>query len=264
MTQKRPTPNAPDDDPAHLCALNTALLRRAGERMGIALDPAVVAAFERYAAELVVWNAKVNLTRIVRPDEIAIQHFLDSLVCLRGVPPEDAARSLSCIDVGAGAGLPGIPLKLVHPSWRLTLVESVGKKTAFLNHVIDVLELDKVQVLHARAEDVGRAPDHRERYDLAVARAVARLPVLAEYLLPLVRVGGRMLALKGRDIAAEMADMAPALQLLGGRLIEVQPYRLPGIREPRHLVVIGKLRPTPTAYPRRAGIPEREPIGQDR
>jgi 16S rRNA (guanine527-N7)-methyltransferase len=257
--------DAPDPsdapDPATLCALNSALLRQVGARLGFEEDltPEVVARFERYAAELVVWNQRVNLTRITRPDEIAIQHFLDSLICLRGLP-EGSAASLRCIDVGTGAGLPGLPLGIVRPDWRLTLVDSVGKKTAFLSHVVEVLAMPGVTVLHARAEDVGRMPAHRATYDLAVARAVVALPVLVEFLLPLLKVHGRMLVLKGSEIDAEVAAMRPALGMLGGRLVEVQPYTLPGVEHTRHLVVIEKLRSTRAAYPRRAGEPGRRPL----
>lgn len=258
-------PDAPDPpdspDPATLCALNSALLRQVGARLGFGddLTPEVVARFERYAAEMVVWNQRVNLTRITRPDEIAIQHFLDSLICLRGLR-EGTGASLRCIDVGTGAGLPGLPLGIVRPDWRLTLVDSVGKKTAFLSHVVEVLAMPGVTVLHARAEDVGRMPAHRATYDLAVARAVVALPVLAEFLLPLVTVGGRMLVLKGSEIDAEVAAMRPALGMLGGRLVEVQPYTLPGVEHTRHLVVVEKVRSTRAAYPRRAGEPGRRPL----
>jgi len=230
--------------------------------MGFALDPEAVARFERYAAQLVVWNARVNLTRITRPDEIALQHFLDSLVCLRALPPgADAPEAaLACIDVGTGAGLPGLALKIVRPAWRLTLVEAVGKKVAFLEHVVGTLGLVDVTIRHARAEDLGRDPAHRERYDLAVARAVAPLATLAEYLLPFVRPAGRMVAQKGEVVLGELAAAGPAIALLGGHLLETLRYEIPGLAHARHLVVVEKVQPTPAAYPRRAGLPAREPL----
>jgi len=241
-------PPAPPDqpDPAKLCALNTALLRQAGARLGFAgdLTPAAIAGFERYAAEMVVWNRRFNLTRITRPDEIAIQHFLDSLICLRGVPG-GIGPAPRCVDIGTGAGLPGIPVKLVRPDWRWTLVESVGKKAMFLDHVVAALGLSGVTVVRARAEDLARDPAHRGAYDLATARAVARLPVLAAYVLPLLRAGGRLLALKGEAVEDEVVAMRPALDRLGGRLIEVQPYHLPGVDRRRHLVVVEKVRRAP-------------------
>ncbi len=249
--------------PAAVRPLDTALLERAAAELGLgdALTPPVVAQLERFAAEMLRWNERVNLTRITGPGEIAILHVVDSLVCLRGVGDAGIpGRPLSCIDVGAGAGLPGIALQLARPTWRVTLVEAVGKKAAFLSHVTAVLDLDTCTVLHARAEDVARQAAHRAAYDVAVARAVAALPVLAEYLLPLVRVGGRMLALKGDRIEDELAALTPALSLLGGRLTDVVPYRLPGIEHPRHLVVVDKVAPTPEVFPRRAGEPARAPL----
>jgi 16S rRNA (guanine527-N7)-methyltransferase len=242
-------------------ALDGELLARVAAARGVALSQSHIAAFEHYAAELVDWNTRVNLTRIVGPDEIAVRHFLDSLVCLRGLADDVApAEALSCIDVGSGAGLPGLALKIVRPAWRMTLVESVGKKTTFLRHVVDVLGLRDVTVLTARAEEIGRDPAHRERHDLAVARGVADLPVLAEYLVPLLRVGGRMLALKGEGGPDEASRTAPGLLILGAHLIDVQPYDLPGVPGTRHLVIAEKTAPTPAKYPRRPGVPEKRPL----
>ena len=157
----------------------------------IQLDDQQAAAFERYAAELAAWNRRINLTAITEPGEVRVKHFLDSLSCLPAMRQTDFSR---IIDVGTGAGFPGIPLKIALPDIQLTLIESVGKKTAFLAHIVQVLGLDGVEILTARAEDVGRMPDHRESYDWALARAVAPVNVLAEYLLPLLKVGGHMLA----------------------------------------------------------------------
>lgn len=269
-----PPEDAPFDAAAHeramagRCDLNEAILVRAGEQLGFAADlgPEVVQRLARYASEIVLANERVNLTRILRPDEIALRHFLDSLICLRGLGELSEIDGLSCIDVGAGAGLPGLALALVRPNWRISLVESVGKKADFLRHVcaLPSLELaDRSTVLAARAEDVGRDPAHREAHDLVVARALAPMPSLVEYLLPLLRVGGRCLALKGADIEAEMAQAERAIQVLGGRLVELQPYTLPGLPEPRTLVVIEKIARTQAAYPRRAGLPTRRPIGPE-
>lgn len=237
-------------------------MREAGAALGLGaeLGPEALARFERYAAEILSWNARLNLTRITAPEAMAVQHFLDSLICLRAIPGDPAA-ALDCIDVGAGAGLPGLALKIVRPAWRLTLVESVAKKAAFLEHAVAALALEGVTVLADRAERLGRDPAHRGRYDLALARAVARLPVLAEYLLPFLKPGGRMLALKGAAIEDELAAMRPALAALGARLLKVEPYGLPGLDQPRALVVVEKRGPTPAAYPRRPGEPERAPIG---
>ncbi len=257
-----PHPNAGSSSAA-VDALDVALLQRAAADVGLGdvLTPAAVASLEHYAAEMVAWNQRVNLTRITAPGEIAVLHFVDSLVCLRGIGAAGAAdQPLACVDVGAGAGLPGIVLQLVRPAWHVTLVEAVGKKAAFLAHAVGVLGLDRCTVVHARAEDVAHQPGHRAAYDVAVARAVAALPVLAEYLLPLLRVGGRMLALKGEAVDAEVAALAPALAILGGRLVDVMPYRLPGLERVRHLVIAEKVARTPNPFPRRAGLPAQAPL----
>ncbi len=225
--------------------------------VGITLSPAQVAALETYAAELQTWNRRFNLTAIRDPEGVRVRHFLDSLTCwvaMRQHPPRRV------VDVGTGAGFPGLPLKIAFPSIQLTLVESVGKKVKFCQHVVDTLELEGVQVIHARAEEVGRMPEHRERYDWAIARAVAHMPILAEYLLPLVRVGGRMLAQKGESGPAETQAAERAFQLLGGRLHKLVPVQLPGVAEDRYLVVVDKVVTTPARYPRRVGIPAKRPL----
>jgi 16S rRNA (guanine527-N7)-methyltransferase len=182
---------------------------------------------------------------------VRTKHFLDSLTCMQAWRETPPAK---LIDVGTGAGFPGIPLKIVLPAMQLTLVESVGKKADFCRLVVQELELDKVQVVQARAEDLGQQKAHREQYDWAVARAVANLPVLAEFLLPLVRVGGGMLAQKGEGGPAEAQQAERAIKLLGGRLRHLKPVQLPGIAEDRYLVIIDKIAGTPPQYPRRVGL----------
>jgi 16S rRNA (guanine527-N7)-methyltransferase len=162
------------------------------------------------------------------------------------------------IDIGSGAGFPGVPLKIVFPQVHMALVEATGKKVAFLDHVIALLNLRDLTAIHARAEELAHNPDHRENYDVAVARAVAEMPTLLEYALPFVRVGGIFVAQKGK-VEEEVASAAHALEALGGRLREVTPVKLPGL-EPRHLVVVEKIAPTPPRYPRRAGVPEKKPL----
>jgi 16S rRNA (guanine527-N7)-methyltransferase len=244
-------------------AMDTARLLAACASVGCPLDDGQVAACARYAEELLAWNARVNLTRLTRPEELAVQHIADSLVCLWGVPPDCSApgAAVSCVDVGTGAGLPGLALAVVRPAWRVTLADAVGKKVAFVDHAIRVLGLPGCTALHARAEDLGRDPAQRGRHDLAVARAVAHLAVLAEYLLPLLRVGGRAVALKGAHVTAELAAAGEAIATLGGQLAELRPYTLPGLDGPRHAVILAKVRPSPSAYPRRAGLPSQRPLG---
>lgn len=224
---------------------------------GVSLSARQVAQLSAYERELLEWNQKFNLTAIRDVEGIRAKHFLDSMSCAlawREQPP----RRL--VDVGTGAGFPGLVLKILYPGLKLTLVESVGKKANFCAHIVRTLGLEGVDILHARAEDVGRAPEHRERYDWAVARAVASLPVLAEYLLPLVRVGGSMLAQKGESGPAEAQAAETALRLLGGRLRQLVPVEVPGVAEERYLVIIEKPAATPPAYPRKAGIPTRKPL----
>ncbi len=234
--------------------------------LGLRLDDAQLADFETYYRELIAWNRRVNLTSITDTDEVQIKHFLDSLTCLlalgsgAGGDSDAADRRLRVVDIGAGAGFPGLPLKIVRPGWELTLLDAVGKKIAFLEHLVGVLGMKNVKAIHGRAEDLGREPGRRAGYDLALARAVADLPVLAEYALPLIRVGGIFVAQKGHDIEDELRRAQAALRQLGGRLDAIIPVSLPGLDEPRHLVRLMKVAETPAKYPRRAGIPEKRPL----
>jgi 16S rRNA (guanine527-N7)-methyltransferase len=173
---------------------------------------------------------------------------------LRANPPS------RLIDVGTGAGFPGIPLKILYPTMKLTLVESVGKKAMFCQHIVSVLGLEEVDVVHKRAEDLGQNPKHRECYDWAIARAVANLNVLSEYLIPLVKIGGRMLAQKGESGPAEAQSAEKAMKLLGGKLEELIPVNLPGVAEDRYLVVAEKVAATPPKYPRKPGVPMKQPL----
>jgi 16S rRNA (guanine527-N7)-methyltransferase len=222
---------------------------------GLPLDPNQLRQFARYADELLAWNAHTNLTAITDRQAIYVRHFLDSLALARfwGPPPA------TLVDIGTGAGFPGVPLKILHPPLAVTLIESVGKKTAFLKHLIAILGLEQVRVVTGRAETVGHDPGERERYDLATARAVADLRVLAEYALPLLRVGGLLLAPKGAGAEREIEGARRAVALLGGTIEQVVPIELPGV-EPRSLVVARKVAPTDPRYPRAVGIPARRPL----
>lgn len=233
------------------------LAQHAQTLLGIHLTRWQIQALEIYERELLDWNTRISLTAIRDPKEIRIKHFLDSLSCLL-VLREDTPERV--IDVGTGAGFPGIPLKIVLPSMQLTLVDSVGKKADFCQHVVKVLALDGVNVIQDRAEGLGQNPDHRQCYDWALARAVANLTVLAEYLLPLVRVGGSMLAMKGESGPAEAHAADRAIHLLGGHLRQLVPVMLPGVAEGRYLVVADKVASTPDGYPRRTGIPSKRPL----
>jgi 16S rRNA (guanine527-N7)-methyltransferase len=226
--------------------------------LGLTLTAGQRQSFHLYYQDLVAWNARFNLTAITDEKGVQIRHFLDSLSCLLAI--RNAERRQSLIDVGSGAGFPGLPLKIVYPSLRLTLLEATGKKTTFLHHIVDLLDLREVNIIHARAEQLGHDPAHRERYDWAVARAVAAMPTLAEYLLPLCHLGGHCLAQKGEGAAAEVSTAEPAIRLLGGRLNRLTPVELPGLAETRHLVIIDKVARTPSKHPRRPGIPAKRPL----
>ena len=233
------------------------LAQAAQSTLAIKLTTTQLAALHRYESELIEWNSQYNLTAIRNQEEIRVKHFLDSLSCLlvmRDTPMEQV------IDVGTGAGFPGLVLKIANPGMRLTLIESVGKKAQFCQHVVQSLGLEGVEILTERAETVGQMHEHRQTYHWAMARAVAHLPVLAEYLLPLVKVGGSMLAMKGESAHAEAQAAESALRLLGGRLQKITPVALPGVAEEHHLVVISKVSATPPGYPRRVGVPVKKPL----
>lgn len=223
---------------------------------GIHLSSSQVRLFSNYEHELLVWNEKFNLTAIREPEGIRTKHFLDSLSAILEIktPPN------KLIDVGTGAGFPGIPLKIIFPSMQLTLLESVGKKADFCKHMVDTLQLENTEVLNIRAEDLGQNPRYREKFDWAVARAVASMPILMEYLLPLVKVGGAVLAQKGENAHAEAQTAEKAILLLGGYLRRITKVTLPGVVEERFLVVVDKKATTPSQYPRRAGLPSRKPL----
>jgi 16S rRNA (guanine527-N7)-methyltransferase len=233
------------------------LIHEAQQLFGLHLTGRQVVALIILERELMAWNEKFNLTAIRDAEGIRTKHFLDSFSCTlawKETPP----RHL--IDVGTGAGFPGLPIKILYPSIQLTLVESVGKKANFCRHMVEILKLDATQVVTARAEDVGQMPAHREAYDWAVARAVADLPTLAEYLLPLVQVDGVMLAQKGQSAPAEVHNAGNAFKILGGAMRQLLPVTLPGVVEERYLVVVDKIAATPYGYPRKPGIPAKKPL----
>lgn len=225
--------------------------------LGMRLKVKQEEAFATYASELAEWNERINLTAIHTPVDVRVKHFLDSASCLLVMRERAMGR---IVDVGTGAGFPGLPLKILCPKVQVTLVESIGKKADFCRHIVQVLGLEGVEVLAMRAEEVGHMAEHRGRYDWAVARAVAPMGVLAEYLLPLLKRGGHMLAQKGERGAAEAQAAEEAIGLLGGRLRGLTSVKLPGVVEERTLVVAEKVAATPDKYPRRAGMPAKRPL----
>ncbi len=233
------------------------LAKRAQELFHIHLTGRQVMALITYERELLDWNRKFNLTALRDAESIRTKHFLDSFSCVLAWGANPPHR---LIDIGTGAGFPGVPLKILYPGMKLTLVESIGKKAMFCEHITRLLGLDGVEVIHGRAEQVGCMPEHREQHDWAVARAVANMSVLSEYLLPLVKVGGTMLAQKGESGPAETQAADKAIRLLGGKLRQVIPVNLPGVVDDRYLILLDKFATTPPKYPRKPGLPLKRPL----
>jgi 16S rRNA (guanine527-N7)-methyltransferase len=225
---------------------------------GLSLSDFQKALFDTFLSEMLEWNQKFNLTAIREVDAIEIKHFLDSLSVVEAF--KDGFVPGSMIDIGTGAGLPGIPLRVVYPEAKLTLVESIKKKAGFCEHAAQALGLENVIVSTARAEEIGQDPLHREKYDLVLARAVAIMPVLVEYLLPLAMIGGRVVMQKGKNAREESENSRNAIRLLGGKLLDIIPIDLPEVEDERYLVVLEKVRTTPSEFPRRVGVPAKSPI----
>lgn len=210
--------------------------------------------FEIYLKELLAWNKKYNLTAITDPEEIRIKHFEDSLALLQAIQ----LTNQSVIDVGTGAGFPGIPLKIVCPGIKLTLLEATKKKVEFLKHIVSALNLADVEIIRGRAEEIAKGK--RETFDIVVSRAVAKLNVLCEYCLPFVKIGGMFVAYKEKKVEEEVAKASKAIEILGGRLKEIKKVKLPNSDIVRSLVIIEKTSPTPSNFPRRAGMAKKRPL----
>ncbi|HAG10059.1 MAG TPA: 16S rRNA (guanine(527)-N(7))-methyltransferase RsmG [Desulfotomaculum sp.] len=230
---------------------------KGAEELGIILNSEQKELFNNYFKLIVEGNKKINLTRILTEKEAALKHFVDSLACLLVVPLEGSPQ---VADVGSGAGLPGIPLKIAKTGIFLTMIESSKKKADFLKDTVLSLGLSNALTICGRAEEISRREEYREQFDCAFCRAVGPLPVIAEYCLGLVRVGGLMVALKGRDAEVEAQECDQLLSLLGGTLKEIRQLVLPYIGHERTLIVIEKTHPAPLKYPRRAGMPKKRPI----
>ena len=225
--------------------------------LGLRLTDEQLGRFARLTDLLLEWNQRFNLTAISDRDEIVIKHYLDSLTLTRVLPPADDLR---LIDVGAGAGFPGLPLAIALPRLQVTLLDATKKKLRFIDQAGAELGLQNVRTLHARAEDAGRDPNHRETYDIVAARAVVRLPALMEYTLPLAKLSGQVIAMAGRSAYDDANSAAKAMDVLGGELFSIEETRLPTLDHARHLILIDKVDKTPRQYPRRAGTPTRDPI----
>ena len=242
-----------------------AILRGGATALGVALDEAQLEHFRAYGRMLLATNEQMNLTAITEPSQVEALHFLDAVALVPAIRAWCQQASISdptLIDVGSGAGVPGIPLKIALPELRVTLLDATGKRIRFLQEVIEALGLSGIGAHQGRAEEVGRDRDWREQFDLVTARAVARLPTLLEWCLPLARVGGLVLAPKAGDLTAEVAQGDRAAPLLGGHLRSVRPLDLPELPG-RALVVIDKTGRTPPRFPRGGGLPTKSPLGTE-
>ena len=234
------------------------ILAQGAAELGIDLSDRQLSQFLIYYQELAEWNQRFNLTSITGHQQVQVKHFLDSLTVFLALPLVPSP-TLRVVDVGTGAGFPGLPLKLALPDIHLTLVESVSKKARFLEHMVEVLGLSGVDVYTGRVEEMAHLSDQRESYDLVLSRGVARLSTLLEYSLPLCCLGGRVVLLK-RGIEEELAGSTPALVVLGGRLGQTYPVQVNGLADGRVVLVVDKVHVTPEKYPRRPGMPAKRPL----
>lgn len=209
--------------------------------------------FYEYMNLLLEWNEKINLTAITEPNEVILKHFIDSATILKYIEDD-----MKIVDVGTGAGFPGIPLNIINAKAKYILVDSLNKRINFLNEVIDKLKLENINTVHSRIEDF--AKNHKECYDIATSRAVASLNILLEYLLPLVKVGGMCICMKGSNVKEEIENSNKALEILGGKIEKVEEIILPNSDIARNIIIVRKIKNTPNKYPRKAGIPSKEPI----
>ena len=232
-------------------------LTKAAAEYGISLNDTQMEQYNRYFELLVEWNEKINLTAITEPKEVAIKHMIDSITAYDENLFKDGT---TVIDVGTGAGFPGLPLKIFCPEIKLTLMDSLNKRIKFLQTVVEELGLKDVECVHARAEEGARNKKYRESFDIAVSRAVARLPILCEYCLPFVKKGGHFIALKGMQYHDEADEAAKAIKVMGGSKTEIRPVKLPELDDKRAVITITKTMPTPKAYLRKAGTPTKNPL----
>ena len=233
-------------------------LKFGAKKLGLHLNPRQLEQFQIYYEELIDWNQRMNLTAITDYEEVQIKHFLDSLTVTLAL--KQHSEGFRLIDVGTGAGLPGIPLKILLPNIKLVLLDATAKKAAFLHHLKPKLGLDDIEIVVGRAEDVAHQNQYREKFDIVLSRAVALLPTIVELTLPFCAIGGSFIAQKKGALDLEISQAAKAISLLGGNLREVKKVALEEFTDERWLIIIDKVLPTPQRYPRRPGIPAKRPI----
>lgn len=231
--------------------------KKDAQKLNIHLSDKQIEQFLLYYEMLIEWNEVMNLTAITDYDEVMKKHFIDSISIIKAY---DVAADISLIDVGTGAGFPGLALKIAYPNFKVTLLDSLNKRINFLNAVIEKLELTEIETIHGRAEDLARPEKLREQYDLCVSRAVANLSTLSEYCLPFVKIGGKFISYKSEKIGEEMTEAYHAISMLGGKVSNQIEFALPDSNIYRNLVVVDKIKETPKKYPRKAGMPAKEPI----
>lgn len=225
------------------------------EKMNLMFTEEQLNKFYKYMNLLIEWNKKINLTAIVKPEEIILKHFIDSLTIDSYI-----YENQSLADVGTGAGFPGIPIKIYRPELKVVLVDALNKRINFLNEVIEELELGNIETVHSRIEDFGKNSKYRESFDIVTARAVANLSVLSEYLLPLANIGGKCICMKGNEVSEECDNGKKAIDILGGKILNIDSFKLPDSDISRNIIVLQKTNKTPSKYPRKAGIPNKEPL----
>lgn len=227
------------------------------DKLNIDLSDSQYDQFIKYYEMLIKWNEVMNLTAITEFDEVIVKHFVDSISLIKAI---DVNKKINIIDIGTGAGFPGIPLKIAYPNLKITLLDSLNKRVGFLNEVINELDLKDIEALHGRAEDYAKAGQLREKYDLCVSRAVANLATLSEYCLPYVKVGGKFISYKSEKLAEELASAGKAISILGGKINDPIEFMLPDTEVFRAFMIIDKIKETPKKYPRKAGTPSKDPL----
>lgn len=233
------------------------LLKEKAYEIGIELNEQQIEQFNKFYEMMVEWNKVMNLTGITEYDEVVEKHFIDSLSIAKVI---DMSQVKRVIDIGTGAGFPGVPLKIAYPHLEVTLLDSLNKRIKFLNAVIEQTGLEKIKTIHGRAEDYAKQSDYREKYELCVSRAVANLATLSEYCLPYVAVNGRFISYKSGEIDSEVNESKKAIQILGGKLAKVEKFQLTGTDIGRSFVIIKKVKTTGKKFPRKAGLPSKEPL----
>lgn len=224
-------------------------------KLEIKLDEKQKENFYEYMNLLIEWNERINLTAIIEPNEIILKHFIDSITISKYIEENSYV-----LDMGTGAGFPGIPLKIIRPDIKMVLVDSLNKRINFLNEVIKELELDNIEAIHSRAEEIGKNKKYREKFDIVTSRAVANLSTLSEYLIPLAKINGKCLSMKGPNSNEEIEKSKNAIKVLGGTIEKIDEFKLPESDIERTIIEIKKVKTTPSKYPRKAGTPSKEPI----